>query len=134
VNWDGRRAQTTVEFALVLPLLLLILAGTIQFGQIFFTYAQLLQAAQEGARAGAVLHLTDAAITNRVQQVSPGGLTDTVQINATVSPNNNTPVAAIDRQRGNVLTVTVRHPQPIWMPFVPLSAFTLTAMTSMMVE
>src|SRR5919199_5492705 len=88
---SGRwRGQTALEFALILPAFLLIVAGTIQFGQVFMAYAQLLQAAQEGARYGAVLPNTrnDAAIIARVQQVSPGGASDTVTVSSTTSPTN----------------------------------------------
>src|SRR5690242_16812946 len=45
----GAAGQATVEFALILPVFLMIAAGTIQFGQVFFNYAKLLQATQEGA-------------------------------------------------------------------------------------
>ena len=62
-----QRGQSALEFALMLPALLLILGGTIQFGQAFLAYAQLMQAPQQGARYGAVLPNTgnDAAIIAR---------------------------------------------------------------------
>lgn len=42
------------EFALILPLLLLLLFGTVQYGVMFFTYNNMNNAAREGARALAV--------------------------------------------------------------------------------
>lgn len=50
-----RDGQSLVEFALVLPLLLLLLLGIINLGYMIFMYAQINHAAREGARAAAVL-------------------------------------------------------------------------------
>ena len=48
------RGQATVELALVLPILVLILAGVVWVGQLMATQVQLEHAAREGARAAAV--------------------------------------------------------------------------------
>ncbi len=128
------RAQATVEFALVLPVFMLLTAGTIQFGQVFFAYAQLLQATQEGARYGAVLHRTDNEIIARVRQVSPGGATDNVTVATTVSPTNSGTVSAANRAAGNVLTVTASHTQGLVIPFFAIRTIPLTGRTSMVVE
>lgn len=48
------RGQATVEFALVLPLLVLCLAGVVWAGNIMATQVRLEHAAREGARAAAV--------------------------------------------------------------------------------
>jgi len=48
------RGQTLVEFALVLPLLGLLIFGIIQFGILFYTYIDLTSAAREGARKASV--------------------------------------------------------------------------------
>jgi len=44
--------QGLVEFALILPLLLLILLGIFEFGRVLFIYSNLFNAAREGARYG----------------------------------------------------------------------------------
>src|SRR5690606_36137462 len=57
----GRRRMTgvaAVEFALVVPLLLVILFGIIDFGFMLYDKAMLTNAAREGARAGIVLRET----------------------------------------------------------------------------
>ena len=46
----GRRGQTLVEFALTLPLLLLLLLGIIEFGRIFQAWVTLQNAARTAAR------------------------------------------------------------------------------------
>jgi Flp pilus assembly protein TadG len=131
-----QRGQAVAEFAFVLPLFLLIMSGTIEFARAYIAYAQLLQAAQEGARYGAVLPNTrnDAAITARVQQLAPGGTTDTVTITSTASPTSNTTVTAASRTRGNLLTVAIQHNQSLLVPLLPFSQFSMTVTTSMVIE
>jgi Flp pilus assembly protein TadG len=51
---ETKRGQSLVEFAMMLPLLVLFLVAIIQFGIIFATYLTLNHAALVGARAGAV--------------------------------------------------------------------------------
>ena len=51
----SERGQGLVELALVLPLLILLLAGTVDLGRAFFSYIVITNAAQEGARAGSRL-------------------------------------------------------------------------------
>jgi Flp pilus assembly protein TadG len=53
-----RRGQSLVEFALVLPIMLLILVIAADFGRLFFTYIQVTNAAREGA-GYASLHAAD---------------------------------------------------------------------------
>lgn len=48
------RGQAVIEFALVLPLILIILLGITEFGRAFWTLNVISQAAREGARLGAV--------------------------------------------------------------------------------
>lgn len=44
-----RRGQSTVEFALLLPVLLMLVVVALDFGRVFFTYVQLTNAAREAA-------------------------------------------------------------------------------------
>src|SRR5690348_5087900 len=46
----GQRSQAIVEFAIVAPLLLLLLFGVIDFGRVIYIYGTLNQAVNEGAR------------------------------------------------------------------------------------
>lgn len=48
------RGQSMTEFALVLPILLLIFMGIFDFGRMIFLYSQLSNGAREGARYGSV--------------------------------------------------------------------------------
>jgi Flp pilus assembly protein TadG len=55
------RGAVAVEMAIVLPLLLLILIGTMEFGRVFFVQNSLTQAAREGARDAAI-HYKDSGL------------------------------------------------------------------------
>ena len=48
------RGQSVAEFALVLPLMMLILLGIVQFGMVFKQYITLTDAVREGSRKAAV--------------------------------------------------------------------------------
>ena len=50
----GERGAVAVEFALILPVLLLILMGTIEFGRVYSQFQVFNGAAREGARCAAV--------------------------------------------------------------------------------
>ena len=46
--------QTLVEFALLLPLLLLLLLATVEFGRIFFSYLEVVEIAHDAARVASL--------------------------------------------------------------------------------
>lgn len=74
---DARaRAAAVVEFAVVLPLLLTVLFGIIEYGWVFMVRQSLQSAAREGCRIAISQTATDLAINDRVKQVmGPTGLT-----------------------------------------------------------
>lgn len=64
-----RRATAVVEFAVVLPLLLTILFGIIEFGYVLLVRQSMQTAAREGCRVAVLQSSTDPAITSRIQSV-----------------------------------------------------------------
>ena len=54
IHIGNQRGQTMTEFALVMPILLFLLLGIIQFGIVFNNWVQLTDATRAGARKGAV--------------------------------------------------------------------------------
>jgi Flp pilus assembly protein TadG len=65
----SERGQTMVEFTLVLPVLLVVLFGIIQFGIAFNNYVALTDAVRAGARTAAVSRFSSTPVadtTNRV--------------------------------------------------------------------
>jgi Flp pilus assembly protein TadG len=51
----NRRGAVAVEFALVLPLLMMLVFGIIDFGRAYYTLNQIISSVREGARYAAVL-------------------------------------------------------------------------------
>jgi len=82
------RGQSLVEFAIVLPILLLLLSGVIDVGRILFTYIALTDAAQEGAIFAAHEPTSAATIVDRVRSSSNHGevTSATVVVACTASP------------------------------------------------
>ena len=65
----SQRGTATVEFGLLLPVLLLIVSGILEFGLALYDKAVITNASREGARAGIVLRVpavTPTEITTRV--------------------------------------------------------------------
>jgi Flp pilus assembly protein TadG len=89
-----------VEFALVLPLLALILFGTIEFAWAFSQHLDLRHGSREGARLAAVSYLPEeganqveaigAEVCNRMERVS--GATVTIELVGTNEPGQGTVV------------------------------------------
>ena len=67
----GQRSQAIVEFAIVAPVLLLLLFGIVDFGRVIYVYATINQAVNEGARTAirdSALLPTNADVENAVKQ------------------------------------------------------------------
>ena len=64
----NERGQAIVEFALVLPLLLILLFGVIDFGRALQTYITINNASREGARLGAIN--PDADVEGKVREAA----------------------------------------------------------------
>lgn len=100
-----------IEMALVLPLLLLVVLGIVEFGLLFQQYEVITNAAREGARIAVLPDYTAADAQTRAtayvtQSIVGGGGAPTV----TVSP----PVS-VDLGGGHTMTtvtVTVTYPHP----------------------
>jgi Flp pilus assembly protein TadG len=120
--WRGQRGAAAVEFAIVLPILVVILFGITAFGIAFSRFVTYISAAREGARYAAVHCQPDAAtctqplITARVTTAANG-------YPITPGPVTATPVNCTPGQ-----SVTVSWPQtiPIQIPLLPDLSQTVT--------
>jgi len=94
-----RRGQSMVEFALVLPILLLLVFGVTEFSRAWMTLNVITAAAREGCRVAVVTGPDTDAVTSRVDEVCAA---------ARVTPSSVTVVgpdpADVDRR----VTVTVQ--------------------------
>lgn len=82
----GEVGAVAVEFALILPVLLLLLVGTIQFGIVYSQYQVMEGAAREGARCAAVqaAGFSDCKPKDRVDAALPAGYTRSGPISISV--------------------------------------------------
>lgn len=93
----NERGAVAVELAFVLPVLILVIAGIVDFGRYFFTQIQVTNAAREGARAAVVLPSPSSADLTAITQRALAGAAGVPGAAATVvvscpaaSPSNAT--------------------------------------------
>lgn len=123
-----KRGQALVELALVLPLLILMIMGIMEFGRIYHSYLLITNAAREGARLG-VVGETDSEIRTRVKDMA-------VSLNLTDSQISITPEESL-RARGVPLTVKVEYEMDLITPVLDIiipSPFPLSAKSTMRIE
>jgi Flp pilus assembly protein TadG len=102
----GERGQAMVEFALVLPILLTVVWGCIEFGRAYWTYQQLSAAVSEGARTAAVsrsVAFPSTTVTTAVRNAAPNLTASNLTVTTTSTPW--TP--------GQSVTVTGTYPESI---------------------
>jgi hypothetical protein len=122
--------QALVEFALVLPLLLVFAFATLFIAQIGVARLALEHAAAEGARAGALTDL-DSEIKGAIEAgVSP---LDARQVRVTIEPPQG--VAPRDHDpRGSLLRVGLEYTVPVPLAFLGLPGVTVTARAARLIE
>ncbi len=121
------QAQSLVELAITLPILILLLLGTVDFGMAIFSYAIIRDAAQEGALYGSFNPDNKAEIENRARYISPQGedlifsspvdLTDRELVQVEVKAIGDS-CQGTTGGKANSLRVRVRFYYPILMPFI----------------
>jgi Flp pilus assembly protein TadG len=120
------RGQTLTEFALVLPILALLLFGVIQFGIAFNNYITLTDAVRAGARKGAVgrhLQNPQAAVHQSVRNAATDLKSSDLQISISSSWTQGTDV-----------TVTATYPYNINLLGVVVKSGRLSSSTTERVE
>jgi Flp pilus assembly protein TadG len=82
------RGAAAVEMAIVLPLLLLVLGGVVDFGRAFFTQIVLSNAAREGVRAASISTMGLPDVTQRARAAATGieGGPPAMSVSMTPSP------------------------------------------------
>jgi Flp pilus assembly protein TadG len=126
IQMASERAQSLVEFALALPILVLLLFAVIQFGVAFNNYVTLTDATRAGARKAAVgrqlsnpQSTTITAVRNSATNLKQGDL------NVTVSST---------WQPGADVNVTATYPYTINLLGIPFKTGRLSSTTTERVE
>jgi Flp pilus assembly protein TadG len=118
--------QTMTEFAIVLPILVVLLFGIIQFGILFNNYVTLTDAVRSGARQAAVSR-NDANPTGAATTAVRNSAADLNQANLAVTVNS-------AWQAGTDVTVTATYPWSVKLLGWVVSAGTLKSKTTERVE
>jgi len=128
--------QSLAEFAIVFPVLMLVLGGIIQFGVIFWAQNTLTQVVRDTGRWAATQQICDTgpartailATANSIAlQSSLIGYTagefdltnTTIEWPAQPAPHDTDPCPPADNQDIRYVTITIEHNAPIFFPFVP---------------
>jgi Flp pilus assembly protein TadG len=143
---NGGRGQALVEFALVIPIFLLLLFGLIDIGHYVYVNNALDQGSREAARVGSVMGFTQdcAGVTSRtqcIQQVALGRMAaaplTTVSSNCNhLTGNGVVSVAADSCSPGDTLVVTLTTPFSMFTPVIAqlLGQTTLTGKATVTVN
>ena len=102
--------QAMVELAIVLPILLLLVFGIIEFGRIYSTQLMAAHGAREGARAASV-GATDNEIISIIGTRAFSTL-DKDQLIIEIFPTQ------LSRQRGDGVSVKIQYPVKIFAPII----------------
>ncbi len=106
---SGKKGQAIVETALILPIILLILMGIIDFGLMFNNYLVISNAAREGARNAAV-GSSDTNIRSMILNITT--TLDQAQLTTTIYPSE------LLRKKGEEVTVTVEYDNRLITPII----------------
>ena len=122
----NERGQTMVEFALIAPILCVVLFGILQFGALYNDYVTLTDATRVGARKAATsrndpspVAATEAATRNAAKGLTPAKLGVTV---------------AATWERGQTVTVKATYPYSISLLGMVVKSGTLQSETTERIE
>lgn len=117
------RGASAVEFALVLPVLLLIVIGIIEFGRAYNIQTTLSNAARDGVRVMALQDSATAARTTTKSSAQTLALSDEM-----ISV---TPTSCSSEGAPGTASVTIEYPFALVSGFLPIDDFTLTGKGTM---
>ncbi|MBB0995931.1 UNVERIFIED_ORG: TadE-like protein [Dietzia maris] len=119
------RGAAAVEFALVLPILLLLVLGILEFGRAYHVQTTLSNAARDGVRVMALQDSTTAAISATELSAQP---LDLSAARIVVTPTAGCSSALTG---AGLASVTIEYPFSLVSGFLPIDDFTLTGKGTM---
>lgn len=109
----ARRGQAVVEFALVLPIFMLMLMAAVEFGRAYFCIHLMTNAARTGSRAGALAGSAVEDVTDAVdiflEEAGMAADSWTTTVRVTDSEGEERAGGLADAQQGDRVAVTVSH-------------------------
>lgn len=133
----NERGQAVVEFALILPILVVVVFGGIDLGKVYFQWQQLSAATSEGARTAIVRRSSatrDQDVRDAVVAAAPG--LDSAQLGSRIAISFLPRPAGCtaDWQAGCPVTVTARFPTSVNIMGIEPWSGELTTSRTMRVE
>lgn len=119
VKVKNQRGAAAIEFALVLPVLIMLLMGIIGFGALYNNYLAITHAAEEGARLAMVGQYSESAVRDAAFPVNPSSVSLTY-------PEGQT--------HGKPARVTVMYTYVLDIPFFGTRIIPLTSGAEMRLE
>lgn len=119
------RGAAAVEFALVVPVLLALVLGIIEFGRAYNIQTTLSNAARDGVR---VMALENNATAARTATRNSANTLDLTRATISVTPTN---CAATATTPPGTATVTISYSLDLLSGFLPIDDFTLTGRGTM---
>ena len=126
----SERGQAIVEFALVLPTLLVVALAMVLVAELGIARLALQHATAEAARAGALTNDDEqirGTLAATVAPLAPDRVTSAIDPSQAEPPRNGDP-------RGSLLTVRATYSLPVPLGFVGLPRFVVTASASRRIE
>lgn len=127
-NIHNQKGQSLVEFAIIVPILLLIVMGIFQFGMMLNAYLTIENVSREGARIG-IIGSSDAEINSAI--IASSSNLDPLKLTVSITPDE------ASRKSGDTLTVKVTYNYELTIPIISNlfnSEAVLNGQTSMRIE
>lgn len=135
----SQRGAAALEFAIVLPVLLLLLVGIVDFGLVFGAQSQVANAAREGARTGALTGkktLAESAARAGLTGLPGAANVGTTAVASCTKDAGTCSLTDTTSDTGNTITVTVTYVHtwlsPVLLGFSP--TITLQGQSQMRIE
>jgi Flp pilus assembly protein TadG len=134
----GRKGQSLLEFALLIPILLLFVFGALDLGRAFFSVVVIQNATRAGAREGITLSNNNPTARNTrivqmtIQEAQGGGIAITNAMVAVTCPHPE-PLINGGCTRSDPLRVTVAYPFTLTLNWLLPVSMTFERYTEMMV-
>jgi hypothetical protein len=134
---ERSRGQALVEFAIILPVFFLVVAGMFDFGLGIYSDLTLVNAAREGARLGVIDPGNTSAIESRVREMA--GNLDATKLDVTIAcerPTGSTFSACSDPMwlPGDATKVTVDYKYSVFFPLFFGTEIALSSESKMRIE
>jgi Flp pilus assembly protein TadG len=105
----NQKGQSLVEFAIILPIILLLLMGIVEFGMMLNSYLTIQNVAREGSRLG-IVGGSDVEIDTLIRNISPNLTPADLTVDITPAENS--------RNSGETLTVSITYNYHMTVPII----------------